>query len=352
MTDVDVAIVGGGIVGCLIAREIVARTPSLSVLLLDRDFVGSGASRRSAGVHFPRGATRRVREMAEASQAFYEGLKTDDAALPIYPLGMCVLSKDAVGVGRAYLDRATLTRAQEVPGGMVSVPDGTEVWNGDGCHYADVGALAVALAGGLRSRIRFREGVAVAGIEPGTDEVTLRLGTGESLSAATVVLAPGPWVHATAWRSLTEPLDVRVKLVAALHIDRVPEEQDRLIVFHDRDAFLLPLAHRGHWLFSYTSQQWDVRPDALRGGLTGATLAEGRDVLDDCAPKLVALATAGRVFCDAYSPRREPLVQKLDDDARIVFAGAANGSGYRLAPAIAAEVADLLHIGLGQRIYA
>jgi glycine/D-amino acid oxidase-like deaminating enzyme len=56
------------------------------------------------------------------------------------------------------------------------------------------------------------------------------------------------------------------------------------------------------------------------------------------------------VFCDAYSPSREPLVRTLDHDARIVFAGAANGSGYRLAPAIAAEAADLLRIGPGQRI--
>jgi D-arginine dehydrogenase len=352
MTDVDVAIVGGGIVGCLIAREFVARTPSLSVMLLDRDSVGSGASRRSAGLHLPRGATRRIREMAEASQGFYERLKTEDPALPIYPLSMCVLSEDVDGVGRAYLGRANLTRAREVPDGLVSVPDGTKVWNGDGCHYADAGTLAVTLAGGLRSRVQFREGVAVVGIVRGTDEVTLRLGTGESLGAAAVVLAPGPWVHAPAWRSLTEPLDVRVKLVAALHIDRVPEGRDRLIVFHDPDAFLLPLAHRGHWLFSYTSQQWDVRPDALSDGLTSATLAEGREFLDACAPRLAELVTGGRVFCDAYSPRLEPLVQKLDEDARIVFAGAANGSGYRLAPAIAAEATDLLHIGLGQRIYA
>jgi D-arginine dehydrogenase len=350
MTDVDVAIVGGGIIGCLIARELVSRSPGTSVAVLDRDVVGSGASRRSAGLHFPRGATRRVRDMADASQDYYERLKSNDPALPIYPLDMSVLARDAEEVGQAYLGRANLTPVQEVPGNPVAIPDGTGVWNGEGCHYADVGALVVTLAGELRSRVRFREGVGVTAIEHGDDEVFLRLGTGESLRAATVVLAPGPWVHVPAWRSLVEPLGVRVKLVVALHIDQVPTERDRLIVFQDTDAFLLPMVHRSHWLFSYTSQHWDVRPDALTDGLTSTSLAEGREILEAYAPKLAELATAGRVFCDAYSPSREPLVRTLDHDARIVFAGAANGSGYRLAPAIAAEAADLLRIGPGQRI--
>ncbi|WP_103352762.1 FAD-binding oxidoreductase [Amycolatopsis sp. CA-128772] len=351
MTDVDVAVVGGGIIGCLVARELTARAPGRTVTVLDRGLVGSGASRWSAGLHFPRGATRRVRAMAAAGQDAYERLKAEDPALPIHPLGLCVLSSDAAGVARAYLERAHLTPAREVPG-TLPVPAGTGIWTGEGCHHADVGALAAALARRLRPRVRFREGVAVAGIERGDREVTLRLGTGEPLTAAAVVLAPGPWVHAPAWRSLTRPLELRVKLVAALHVDRVPGEGDPVVVFHDPDAFLLPLAHRGHWMFSFTSRQWDVRPDALTDGLTGATLAEGREALAACAPELAGAVTAGRVFCDAYSPRREPVVRTLDDDGRIVFAGAANGSGYRLAPAIAAEAADLIFSGPAQRISA
>ncbi|MET8849734.1 FAD-binding oxidoreductase [Amycolatopsis sp. NPDC004625] len=349
MTDVDVAVVGGGIIGCLAARELAARAPGRPVTVLERGLVGSGASRWSAGLHFPRGATRRVRAMAAAGQDRYERLKAEDPALPIHPLGMCVLSEDAAGVARAYLDRAHLTPVREVPGTLPVAAAGG-IWTGDGCHYADVGALTAALARKSRAHIRFREGTAVTGIERGAREITLRLGTGESLTAAAVVLAPGPWVHAPAWRSLTEPLELRVKLVVALHVDRVPGPDDQVLVFHDPDAFLLPLAHRGHWLFSFTSRQWGVRPDALGDGLTGTALAEGREALGACAPELAGAVTGGRVFCDAYSPHREPVVRTLGGDARIVFAGAANGSGYRLAPAIAAEAADLIPSGPAQRI--
>jgi D-arginine dehydrogenase len=179
--------------------------------------------------------------------------------------------------------------------------------------------------------------------------VTVRLAAGTPLVADRVVLAPGPWVAAPAWRALVEPLGIRVKKVVALHLAGEPDAGDHSIVFHDEDAFLLPMAHRGDWLFSYTCQEWDVDPDALTGGLDGVHLEQARDALRDYAPALAERITAGRVFCDAYSPDRQPVVTTLDPAGRIVFAGAANGSGYRLGPAIAAAAADLLDLPSSRR---
>ncbi|HEX6873810.1 MAG TPA: FAD-binding oxidoreductase, partial [Micromonosporaceae bacterium] len=78
------------------------------------------------------------------------------------------------------------------------------------------------------------------------------------------------------------------------------------------------------------------------GGLRQDHLAEANDILARYAPALAGRCVSGRVFCDAYTPNRQPLVSAVDDRARIVFAGGANGSGYRLGPAIAAETVDLL----------
>jgi glycine/D-amino acid oxidase-like deaminating enzyme len=157
------------------------------------------------------------------------------------------------------------------------------------------------------------------------------------------VLAPGPWLGSPAWSSLVAPLGLRVKKVVALHIERTPTARDGVIFFPDEDAFLLPLARRGHWLFSYTCREWDVDPDAPADGLSAENLAEAHRCLRRYAPELVGHATSGRVFCDAYSPDGQPVVRPLDDAGRVVFAGATNGSGYRLAPAIASEAADLLY---------
>ncbi|MFJ8011424.1 NAD(P)/FAD-dependent oxidoreductase [Streptomyces sp. NPDC096339] len=349
MTDVDIAVIGGGIIGALVAREITTRAPRSRVTVIDRDVVASGATRRSAGLHFPRGATPRVRDMAGRSQTFYEELLGGEPALPIHPLALHVLSSDAAAVERDYLGGAGLVPTRSVPGGLVTAPEGTSLWTGRGCQYADVGALTEALTLRLRPRVAFREGTAVTAVEPGPSAVTLRLSTGETLTAAKAVLAPGPWIADPAWRSLVEPLGARVKKIVALHVDKAPQAHDGAVVFEDHDAFLLPLHHRGHWLFSFTSPEWDVKPDEITAGLSAADLAQAHAVLAHYAPDLSAHATSGRVFCDAYSPAREPLVRALDDGARVVFAGAANGSGYRLAPAIAAEAADLLRIRTAQR---
>jgi D-arginine dehydrogenase len=338
--------VGAGIVGCATAREVASRRRDVPVVVLDRDTIGGGATLRSAGLHLPRGATDRVRRMAAYSQDSYERLREARPALPIRPLGLTIVASGTSEpeLRAAYLESARLARAAGVPGGLVRVPEHSAAWRGEGCHHADVRALAQALARELRPRVSFHEGVRVIAVEPTAGAVVLRLSTGRSLGAGRVVLTPGPWLAAPAWRTLVAPLGLRVKKIVALHVEQCPSPQDGVIVFDDDDAFLLPLPDRGHWLFSYTSQEWDVDPDAVATGLSARDTEEALDCLRRHAPALAERWAGGRVFCDAYSPDREPRVQALDPAGRVVFAGAAGGSGYRLAPAIASEAADLLDL--------
>jgi glycine/D-amino acid oxidase-like deaminating enzyme len=346
----DVAVVGAGIAGCLIAQEITDRSPGTSIAVLDRGAVGGGASRFSAGLHFPRGATERVRRMTSYSQAYYDGLRARRAELPIWPARMYVMAATghADRLAEVYLPDAGLTRQDRshlrLGDGLVRVPPDVGLWQGSGCQYADVPALAQALAAGLRPGVVFHEGLTVTSVRPGPSGVTLGLGSGRSLEAGRVVLAPGPWLAADAWSALLAPLRARVKKVVALHLDIRAGVDDPVIVFHDEDAFLLPMRHRGHWLFSYTCTEWDVDPDQLTNGLRADDLDTAHAVLDRYAPGLSKRCTSGRVFCDAYSATGEPEIRTLDPDGRIVFAGAANGSGYRLGPAVAAATGDLLSL--------
>lgn len=345
MTDADLVVIGAGIVGCMVARTMLSRAPGASVMVLDRQAIGCGASLRSAGLHIPRGRTNRVRGMASYSQRYYEKLMAGQPGLPIYPLEMLVVATDGpnhqADAHGGYLDECELRRGGGLPG-WIDVPDGAAAWRGSGCQYADVPALARALAGQLRPAVSFREGVRVTAIEPGDAGVVVRVGTGETVTAGHVVLAPGPWLGAPAWRELVAPVRARVKKVVAMHLDLEVSAADRVIIFDDEDAFLLPLRDRGHWLFSYTCQEWDVAPDDLVDGLSRRNRDEAGQILARYAPSLAARFTGGRVFCDAYSGTGEPDVRVLDEAGRVVFAGAANGSGYRLAPAIAAAAADLV----------
>ncbi|WP_018586461.1 NAD(P)/FAD-dependent oxidoreductase [Salinispora arenicola] len=336
-------VVGAGILGCLVAREILATDSRASVTVIDRDLIGSGASRRSAGLHFPRGANPAVRALTTESQRYYADLAARRPDLPIHPIGMTVVARESTEakVRRTYLPEANLRRVTRVPDG-VALPKGTIAWAGDGCQYADVPTLTQALAAELRPTVEFLEGVTVTGVSSSVDGVRLSLSTGPPLIAERVVLAPGPWLAARAWRDLVAPLGARVKKIVALHIEQAPTEQDGAIVFQEEDAFLLPYRRRGHWLFSYTCSEWDVDPDTVEPGVNPAHLAEARELLRRYAPRLADRCVSGRVFCDAYAPDAVPLVRALTDDSRLVFAGAANGSGYRLAPAVAAETVRLL----------
>jgi glycine/D-amino acid oxidase-like deaminating enzyme len=316
------------------------------VTVIDRDTVGGGASRRSAGLHLLRGGTERIRAMSQYSAEFYRDLVRDQPSLPVYQLpetSVVSCHRQPTIALASYLPQAGLTRLLKLPNEAVQLPEQASVWRIEGCHQADVYALSQALARELRSRVKFREGLRVTGLESSAAGVLVRLSTGEQLHADQVVLAPGPWLAAPAWRDLVAPLGMRVKKIVALHVEQVPTARDRAIIFQDEDAFLIPLAHRGHWLFSYTCQDWDVDPDNLLEGLSAENVTQAQDCLRRYSPGLAADCTSGRVFCDAYSANSEPQVQRLDQRGRIVFAGAANGSGYRLAPAIAAEAADLLH---------
>jgi glycine/D-amino acid oxidase-like deaminating enzyme len=374
------AVVGGGILGSAVAHEIRARDAEALITLLDRDELGAGASGRSAGLHIPAGGTETVREMVVLSEGRYAKLAEEHPQLPLYPVGMAVVAAKSnaarleawalpgrltpadpePGVGSGLTSSADLR--EPLGGGLVRVPEGCGVWNLEGCHYADVRGVARVLARELSPGITVRENVRVDGIETEGAEVVLRLGTGETLTVDRVVLAPGPWLGAPAWAGLLAPLGVRVKKIVALHLEHRPAEHDAGVYFPDDDAFLLPLAHRGHWLFSNTCREWDVDPDDLHAGLTADDVEHAREVLRRYVPGAAAAPAAngassgdgasaaapvlvsGRVFCDAYGPDGRPLVRTVDAAGRIVFAGAANGSGYRLAPALAAAAADLLQI--------
>lgn len=338
--DADIAVVGAGIVGVLVAREINCRHPNVRLILLDRDAVGSGASRRSAGLHIPRGTSAVVRDMSAYSEAYYAQLAEKDPGVPIHPVDTVVIasagSTDAVQ--ETYLASAKLTETTSTGRADIAIPDGHHARTAEGGHYAEVGALAARLA-----PTGVQEGVAVTSVRSADEAVRLSLSTGGELAVGRVVLAPGPWATDPAWSELLAPLEIAIKRVVALHIDIPVSPNDPCIVMHDDDAFLLPLAGCGHWLFSYTCQEWNADPRTATLALQPQHVHDARAVLERYAPTLTEHCTSGRVFCDAYTPDRQPIIRALDPARRVIFAGGANGSGYRLGPAIAAKAVNLLN---------
>ncbi len=340
-----IAILGAGIAGCLIARELLFARPAARITVVDRDLAGLGASQRSAGLQFPVGRTERIRSWAATSRDYYRDLAAQHPAAahhPVEAVAACrperaeELRRHCIGPGEIRIG------LDPIPG-LVDARADLATWDMPDCHSADVGALVQWLARSLRGRAALLEGSRVEAVAETDDLVCVTLASGEKLEVDRLVLAPGPWANAAAWKALTAPLEIQIKKVVAFHIDHPAAPGSCAILFPEEDAFIVPLVHRGHWLYSYTCQEWDYDPDTPVGGVSPANLDEAGAILRRYAPDAARRIRGGRVFCDAYGPAREPIVTKVGKSGRIVFAGAANGSGYRLAPAIAAQAMALLN---------
>lgn len=343
MTARRLVIVGGGILGCVIASRLVQGDHGWQVTIIDRALVGSGASMYSAGVHFPVGRSGRVRQLSTISAAYYGALHARHPELPIHSFDMWVaapaMHADEVASRCVGLQTPSVDERLPVP---QDVAPGHVLWRLPSCHVCDVQRIAQWHARDLRNRTTVLEGACVMKIAEMAGGVRVFLSTGQAIDADDVVVAPGPWVNEGPFRELTAELGIRTKKVVAMHIQR-PLDHGAALYFPVEDAFLAPVPHRGHWLFSYTCPQWDVSPsDSLRASVEAREIDEAHSVVSRVVPGLAPFIAAGRVFCDAYSPDREPIVRRIGRHQQIVFAGAANGAGYRLAPGVALEVVDLL----------
>ncbi|MBP2845678.1 FAD-binding oxidoreductase [Dickeya oryzae] len=343
MLKYDIAIVGGGILGSTIARELLNNYPELTLVIIDKKLSGSGASFYSAGVHFPRGGSERVRKMSAYSHDYYQSLIENGA--PIYPLMMELITESCniPRVEEKYLACTGFHQTENCSSNLINLSGAAgndlRVLKGSGAHYANVFALVNDYMQQLRDKIDYLEGTEVEAIEREKCGYRLSLSSGVNIQARQAIVVPGPWIEHPLNATVLSASGLRVKKIVAAHVNIKPAEQAPLIVFDEEDAFLLPCHHRKQWLFSYTCKEWDVDPESIRS-LKPSDLANAREILAKYAPALADQIHDGRVFCDAYSPGSEPTVIRADNG--VIYAAGCNGSGYRLAPAIAAEVIHLI----------
>ncbi|HEY1687427.1 MAG TPA: glycine oxidase ThiO [Solirubrobacteraceae bacterium] len=214
--DVDVVVVGGGIAGLTVAWR--ASERGMKVALLERDVLGSGASRVAAGMLAPVAETefgqagRRALELGTRSAAswpeFAEELTTASGeAVQLHRSGTLMVARDAdearelerqlalresLGLTARRL-RASEARELE-PALAPSVRLALEAPDD---HSVDprivLSALRIACE---RGGVQLRERTGVASVETDGDGATVtgvRLADGALLGAASVVLAAGAW---------------------------------------------------------------------------------------------------------------------------------------------------------------
>lgn len=345
----DLAIVGGGIMGAwslyLASRE----HPRWRSVLIERSVVGSGATFHSAGVVLGVGATDWERSLVLRSGVLHAQVQ-DELGLQAQPAAAywVMNAPSAQHLQGAVVDFSlsptTPLEQQQLRDGFspLRCDDGHLVLRGGIAHAFEPAATAQALVRQSRDAgaATCWEGVGVRDHEPHDHGVRLGLDDGSWITASRVILAVGPWLPGMNL-DIEDVAPLRIKKVAALHIEATPPPDAPAIFLPDADAYLMPLAAQRRWLFSFRSDEWDCDPlrDDLR--ISERDMASAADLLRRYFPELRASCRGGRVFCDAYRPGHGPLVARTQRSERIIVVGAGGGAGFRMAPGIASAALEL-----------
>jgi glycine oxidase len=278
----EVLVVGGGVIGCAVARSLAAR--GVEVALLERGTPGMAASWAAAGMLTPQGEGR-------AGGPF---LDLCMSSLSLYPDFAAELQAQT-GLDPAFRRMGTLvaTRSPEyaaelqasLPGHVsagadvrwLSTAEAVEIAPAlhpgvlGGLWFPDEGqvdnrALGRALwAGAVESGVTVRTGTGVTALETrGAAVAGVRLEDGRSLGADVVVLAGGAWSGGV--RCLPHPLSVRPVRGQMLALETVPAVLPCLLSMDH--VYLVPRTS-GRTLVGATLEEAGFRDRTTAAGIAG-----------------------------------------------------------------------------------
>jgi glycine/D-amino acid oxidase-like deaminating enzyme len=344
----ELVVVGGGIMGLCVAAEAKRRSPDMTVAVLDRGRVGGGASAYAPGIQIAIGRTAAERRLAarglrEWRRMFAEGGWAFGRSCDLFWIAADPATLRAMHVGDGLVDstpRALASRLASLP--PPAVPEGHAVL-ADRCSYSPVALAAAALRSQLgRDGCAFFEGLEAEGLRAGPAEVAVRNRDGPVVTGERVVVAIGPWAPTSALMADAGVAALRVKKVVSLHLGLEPSPGCPAIAFQEDYAFLVPMPEEGYWLFSFTSDHWDVDPVAGPLRVEQADVDKATGILHKWLPDGVPDVASARVFCDCYSADGMPFAAAHRSSRRVVFVGAGSGNGFRFAPPCAQDALDLL----------
>lgn len=347
--DFDLVVVGAGVLGAATARLASLYHPEWRMLVVDRGFAGGVASRVSAGLDVPMARNAAHRGLVRRSNTLWKTLRRETPGLATPAVDTYWIARDdhADELRGSVVDGSVRTattaerRRLEAIFGRIVLASGETLFRSSGGRYGSPDSAARALLRAYASPERLCwEGTQVERYERSGGGITLRCTDGRTINAARLVAAPGAWITSSPWPEGGGPRDIRIKKVAALHVERVPEADAPVLMFFEHDSFLLPRVDERRWILSFASDEWDCPPEPSKLAIDGADRAKALSVLTRYVPGFAEHLHSGRVFCDAYTPDRTPLVAPLDGPAA-VLAGGCCGSGYRLAPGIAELALEL-----------
>ncbi len=345
----EVLVVGGGVIGCAVARSLAAR--GVAVVLLERDTPGAAASWAAAGMLTPQGEGRAggpFLDLCMSSLALYPDftaeLQAETGLDPAFrPMGTLVASRwpeyaaelqaSLPGHVSAGADVTWLSTAEALEAAPALHPDVL-----GGLWFPDEGqvdnrALGRALwTGAVKSGVTVRTGAGVAALETGGAAVTgVRLEDGQRMGADVVVLAGGAWSGGMG--GLPHPLPVRPVRGQMLALETVPPVLPCLLSMDH--VYLVPRTS-GRTLVGATLEEAGFRDRTTAAGVAGL-LRGALDAIPALADAAVVETWSG---LRPGTPDELPILGPDPTLAGLHYATGHYRNGILLTPVTAQVVAD------------
>jgi len=349
----DAVVVGGGTVGAWCAYFL-RRAGLARVVLVEKGFLGQGASSRAAGVVRMQGGTPEAVRLGQWSRRFYlsqrDELGTDSGfteqgyLLPCFTPGDVTAARErmamqsALGVPVRWLDpgevdavNPTLAPGQTL-GGTFCAQDGYI------SPPRNVAAYTVALN---RSGVEVAEGVAFAGLSSGRGGIEVQTSQGP-IEAGLVVLTGGPKLAAVgALAGIAIPAGGARHQVAVTerHPDLAPS---RVPMVFDLAAGLYWRPEEGGLLFGMSNPD---EPPGEGREVDEGYLAKMRTRLAELVPVTTGLGLR-RIWAATidYTPDHLPIIGRAPGLSGVTVASAA-GAGMMWGPGVAKAAADVALTG-------
>ena len=358
----DVVVIGGGVIGTSIAFSL-ASAGVRRVTLLEKGALASGASGRSSALirmHYVNEEDARLawasfpvfrdwqERMGDPPVFTHTGFLAvvghrDSAALYANVEMLCrigidttALSADDVRRLQPFLNVEDIgAAAYEPASGYASPADVVEGFR----------RQAQARGAQIRqwtpvTRILRRES-AVVGVETSAGRI----------DCGAVVIAAGAWAPRLC-REIGVPLEARPKALDTMLVTRPPELATRhmVVIDHVLGTYFRPEGP-AQTIVGVPCQVWDIDPDTMGTGLPPSAPAEGAQMLTHRMPPMqgAVLARGYRAF-DCYSADRHAILGAVRGIDGLYLAAAFSGSGFKIAPAVGACLAELITDGRARSV--
>jgi hypothetical protein len=338
--EYDLAIIGGGIIGSMVAGLATIKFPGISIALIDKKLIGSGTTFYSAGLSIALAKNAMSKEFIINRPEIIYQIKSH-VDLNLHPLSIIyVVSTESLEkfhtlyVGNNLIEISQNDYPSIFWKNLKLKKNMHFFLSKEKAHYCNPSEISSQLSTFLRKNSQaVFESSEVTNIEYKDTYNHIEINNQYFIKAKKTVLAMGPWVNQ--YNFSARNTDSKNKKVAALHLKQIPENDDPAIIFFDDDAFLLPLYKNGLWLFSFSSNEWNCNPNN-KFEISASDLASAHDLLRSYSDNLVHLINGGRVFCDSYTVNKEILINPINPITFLI--DGASGSGYHFSYGVAEKI--------------